>query len=108
MSVGGDSPLNEFQRIIADAFRDLETGIEQAVVERFAALASQDSEFDPDREGLKGPSSTWTYLINDNQFGNWVQLLQLSNIGFAAGAALHGPLYVIWLFLRRLKNRLKK
>jgi len=108
VSVGGDSPLNEFQRIIAEAFRDLEKKIDKAVAAKFNSLDLNDSGFDPEDEGLRGPSSTWTYLINDNQFGNWVQMLQLSNIGFAAGAALHGPLYIIWLFLRRLKNRLIK
>jgi hypothetical protein len=25
------------------------------------------------KEGLKGPSSTWTYLINDHPFGNWFE-----------------------------------
>lgn len=108
VSVGGDSPLNEFQRIIAEAYRDLEKKLDKSVAAKFNSLDPDESGFDPNAEGLRGPSSTWTYLINDNQFGNWVQLLQLSNIGFAAGAALHGPLYIIWLFLRRLKNRLKK
>ena len=26
-----------------------------------------------EKEGLKGPSSTWTYLINDHPFGDWFQ-----------------------------------
>jgi hypothetical protein len=26
-----------------------------------------------EKEGLKGPSSMWTYLINDHPFGDWFQ-----------------------------------
>ena len=44
-------------------------------------------------EGLKGPSSTWTYLVNDDQFGWGVEMLKGTNIGFSAGAAaFYGPL----------------
>ena len=28
-----------------------------------------------DREGLRGPSSTWTYMISDNPFGDILQRL---------------------------------
>jgi len=28
-----------------------------------------------DKEGLKGPSSTWTYLVTDNPFSNWFERL---------------------------------
>ena len=26
-----------------------------------------------EKAGLKGPTSTWTYLINDQPFGDWFQ-----------------------------------
>lgn len=28
-----------------------------------------------EKEGLRGPSSTWTYLINDHHFGAWFERL---------------------------------
>ncbi|MGB2905956.1 MAG: hypothetical protein WBB73_02580, partial [Candidatus Aminicenantaceae bacterium] len=61
------------------------------------------------KAGIRGPSSTWTYLISDQQFGSWVGLLSGSNIGFTAGAAGYiGPLYILLGLLRRRnwrKNR---
>ena len=41
---------------------------------------------------LRGPSSTWTYLINDDPFTDGLAATMMSgrNIGFAASAALIG------------------
>ena len=52
--------------------------------------------------GVKGLSSTWTYLIEDNQLGLWVGLLQAHNIGLTAtAAAVYGSLYLALTILQR-------
>ena len=61
------------------------------------------------RPGLKGPSSTWTYLVNEEQFGWGVELLKGTNIGFAAGAAaFYGPLFLLALIANRFKRKEKE
>jgi preprotein translocase subunit SecA len=60
--------------------------------------------------GLRGPSSTWTYLVNDDAFSDRMAAMLLSrrNIGFAANAALTGPLLLVWALSRRLRRRGKQ
>jgi preprotein translocase subunit SecA len=64
---------------------------------------------DLEAESRRGPSSTWTYLVNEDQFGFGIEMIQGKNIGFAAGAALYiGPLFIVTLFLRKLRKRKKR
>jgi hypothetical protein len=68
---------------------------------------------------LKGPSSTWTYLVNDaNQFGWGVEMVKPRKMAFfgvgdsliagpaLVNAVLHGPLFLLTLLLnwRRKRN----
>jgi preprotein translocase subunit SecA len=107
--VGGNSPLNEFHKQLNETFLQLDQKIEADVVKTFKGLKATDGRIDLAKAGIRGPSSTWTYLISDQQFGSWVGLLSGSNIGFTAGAAGYiGPLYILLGLLRRRnwrKNR---
>lgn len=109
VNVGGKSPLNEFHKIATDAFLELDHKIDDTIFKTFQSLKITDKGVDLEREELRGPSSTWTYLINDNQFGAWVEMLKGKNIGFAVGAAAFwGPLYILWGLVQkhyRKKNR---
>ena len=106
VSVGGNSPLNEFHKQVNEAFLGLDHIIEDQVCRTFRDLAAKGDGLDLDAAGIRGPSSTWTYLISDQQFGSWVGLLAGSNIGFTAGAAgFVGPLYALLGLLRRWRWR---
>lgn len=109
VSVAGESPLNEFHRIIVDAFLELEQIVDDRITETFNALEITADGVDLEKKNLKGPSSTWTYLVNDNQFGSWVKMLNGSNIGFTAGAAAayNGPLFIALSILRRFHKKKK-
>ncbi len=109
VNVGGESPINEFHRILTDAFREREQKINRGIVKSFESLKITEDGVDPDSDELKGPSSTWTYLISDNQFGAWMELLKGGNIGFAAGAAAwYGPIFILWGIIHRLMKKRKK
>jgi hypothetical protein len=55
-----------------------------------------------------GPSSTWTYLVSDEQFGWGAEMMNVGNIGFAAGAAAWlGPLYLLLGAYHRFFKRKK-
>lgn len=72
-SVSGQNPLDEFHKIIADAFQNLIQVINDDIIKTFESAEITKDGIDMEKEGLKGSSSTWTYLINDNPFGDWTE-----------------------------------
>ncbi len=72
-STGGSSPIDEFHITVGKAFHHLLETINEAIVQTFLSAEITASGIDMEKEGLRGPSSTWTYLINDHPFGNWFE-----------------------------------
>ncbi len=72
-STGGSSPLEEFHITVGRAFHHLIETINEAIVQTFLSAEITADGIDMEKEGLKGPSSTWTYLINDHPFGDWFE-----------------------------------
>jgi preprotein translocase subunit SecA len=107
--LGRKEPLQEFQKAATDAFLKLEKTIAGSVRRTLKDLVGREGPVDAEREGLKGPSSTWTYLVNEDQLGWGVEMLKGTHIGFsAAAAAMYGPLFVLTLLVNRLKRRKSK
>lgn len=105
VSVGGKTPLDEFVRAATAEFLEIPRRIEAEVLAGFGSRMERDEPLDLDAEDLKGPSSTWTYLVNEDQFGWGMEMLKGRNIGLAAGAALYaGPLYVLALLINRFRK----
>ena len=106
VSLGGKTPLDEFQKSAMEVFLDLERSIDDCVLAEMESVIHGDGSVELALERLKGPSSTWTYLINEDQFGWGIELLKGRHIGFAAGAAaLYGPLFVLVLIVRRVLGK---
>jgi len=106
VKLGRMEPLFEFQKSATEAFLIMEKAIERDVRATLKSLVAREGPVDLDAEGLKGPTSTWTYLVNDDQFGWGVEMIKGSNIGFTAvAAALYGPLYVFALIANRLRRK---
>jgi preprotein translocase subunit SecA len=107
-SVGGQSPIREFHKIVDQEFQQLEQKIDDTILQTFKLLPVTEKGVDLDEEGIRGPSSTWTYVITDNQFGLWVGMLQGSNIGATAvAAAVYGPLYILLGLIQRFCKKKK-
>jgi len=107
-SVAGQSPIREFHKIVDQEFQQLEHKIDDTILQTFKSLPITDKGVDLDDAGIRGPSSTWTYVITDNQFGLWVGMLQGSNIGATAvAAAAYGPLYILMGLLQRFRKKPK-
>jgi len=105
MSVAGKSPLDEFHKIAVNDFREFEQRIDAEIINIFKSLPITKEGINLDKEGIRGPSSTWTYLINDNQFE---EMLKGSNIGFnAAAAGFYGPLYIVLKLCQRFYRKKK-
>ncbi|MBN1224607.1 MAG: accessory Sec system translocase SecA2, partial [Candidatus Aminicenantes bacterium] len=108
VNVGGQTPIDELNRIVTPEFLALENRIEDGVLTMFHSLELKNGDIDLEEAGIRGPSSTWTYLISDSQFGFWMEMIKGKNIGFIAGAvALHAPFFVLYGILKKLFRRRK-
>jgi preprotein translocase subunit SecA len=109
--LGGGDPLARFSTDTAIAFERLNERIETEVLDALAHARVDGGDVAVGVD-LKGPASTWTYLINDDPFRNQIGQL-LVGPGRAtiaiASAALLGPLLVLWglvdRFLRKRETR---
>ena len=110
VSLAGQAPIHEFQKSATAAFIDLQNGIEEGVIDVMESMIRKDGPVDLEAEARQGPSSTWTYLVNEDQFGWGIEMLSGKNIGLAAGAAAlyHGPLFVLALLLNKIFRRKKR
>src|SRR5262245_15382423 len=104
VELGRQDPLYEFTKQVAEAFMKLHQTIEERIVETYAAAKITEDGIDLNRAGLRGPSSTWTYLINDKMMPELQRLLLgFGGAAFAIGAVLTTwPLLIAWGIWRRL------
>ncbi|RMH15388.1 MAG: accessory Sec system translocase SecA2 [Acidobacteria bacterium] len=108
VGLGGEDPLTHFKVETAAAFRRLEGEIDDAVRAAFDRIADGGGELDLERLGFKGPSSTWTYLINDDPFRQQLgaMLTGPGNATLAIGAALYlPPLLILWGLVDRFLRK---
>jgi preprotein translocase subunit SecA len=105
VNLGGREPFEEFRRWATEEFLKLRDRIDTAVKEEITVALAKD-DIAPDLERLKGPSSTWTYLVNENPFGWGMEMIKGRNIGFAAIAVI-APLAPLFLLTSRLHRKQK-
>jgi preprotein translocase subunit SecA len=109
VGLGGKTPIYEFQKSATEVFLELERSIDDMVISEMESVIHGDGSAELALERLKGPSSTWTYIVNEDQFGWGVELLKGKHIGFAAGAAaVYGPLFIMALIGKRILRRKEK
>ncbi len=91
---GGRDPLTEFHRQLIGAYASMMEHVRDEVVETFASLRAEGGRIDLERIGLRGPASTWTYLVNDNPFASfWVSLVAPGNLGVSLATAMLAVIY---------------
>lgn len=106
VSLGGLTPLDEFRRSATAEFLELEERLRGAVVEELRRAVESATDAEGWLGRLKGPSSTWTYMVHDQELGFGIGLQQYRNLGQTAATALYtGPLLVLTLLLRKLAAR---
>jgi len=76
--VGGKVPLDEYRRESILAFTEMFRRIEENVVTAFDTVVVGPNGVDLEKSDLKGPTSTWTYLIDESadQFSRMPELFQ--------------------------------
>lgn len=109
LAIGGMNPLREYQKSLHESFPDLIDRIDNEVVAVMRKITITADGADLGEHGLSGPSATWTYLINDNPYGDRFSMMlgAAGNIGFAAGAALMWPLLTLYFVVKKMIDRRK-
>lgn len=98
--LAGRVPLEEYHKRIVEEFCPLQEQLGRAVAETLARLGPAPSVEDLAAAGLRGPSSTWVYLVNDDPFSEMFSFL-ISNRHIGVAAAAPMPLLLPLLLLRR-------
>jgi preprotein translocase subunit SecA len=75
VSMGGFDAFDEFNREINGAFREMLRRIDREVLTALETVPIGADGIDLKAQGLLGPSSTWTYMINDNPMGDILERL---------------------------------
>jgi preprotein translocase subunit SecA len=104
--IGGQNPLFEFHKIVIDLFDTLHNNIEKSMLRMIHNAAMS-----PDKAGISGadgpaklPSSTWTYMINDNPFDPMLEVQLGGSVGVSAWAAMLWPLMAIYFIVKKIKR----
>lgn len=103
--IGGQNPLFEFRKISIEMFRELMGCIDSQIIAAFNELEVKNGIADLQNSGLKGPSATWTYLVNDDPFERKYGMQMVSNICINAGAGFLWPITMLLLVLKKLKKK---
>ncbi len=103
VAISKKDPLTEFNRIAIDAFNEMMATIDFEVVKTFKSVEINESGINLGKEGIQGPSSTWTYLINESsdQFSRIPALVK------ATSNMVKGSLFTIQSIYRKIFEKKK-
>jgi preprotein translocase subunit SecA len=106
--LGGQDPLTVFTLAAIQAYSDIDESVDAAVLEALSRVRTVAGAVDLSQTGIKSPTSTWTYLVNDDPFRNRLGAL-LTGPGGATlamySAAVLMPLLLLWGLIDRLLHR---
>jgi preprotein translocase subunit SecA len=104
VSLGGQDPLTRFTTDVIAAFRPIDDRIDEAILATLPHVTVGPNGIDLGTAGIKAPSSTWTYLVNDDPFRNQI-MMKLVGPGRTTiaiySAVLFGPLLLLWGLIDR-------
>ena len=103
--IGGEDPFIEFQKIAIQIFDERWSQLENVIIDIFKSVRIDEGHTNLDDLGIRKPSATWTYLVNDNPFEKNLGLQLIGNTGLQISAGILGPLLALELFFRKKKKR---
>ncbi|MDP4182873.1 MAG: hypothetical protein Q8942_17525, partial [Bacillota bacterium] len=107
VNIGGRNPLEEYVKIVNEAYKELNSRIENEITKTYKEIDFSRENLDYIKARIKGPASTWTYQITDNPFSDDLGLLLANerNIPYALlGGLLMFPLVISGLIYTKLKK----
>jgi preprotein translocase subunit SecA len=109
VGLGGQDPLSRFKVQAMEAFEAMQDDVADSVRASLAQIQPGAAGLDLSHLALKGPASTWTYLVNDDPFRNQLgaMLMGPGKTTFAMGGAMFAAPLLILLGLvdRYLRKR---
>lgn len=78
VNMAGKIPISEFNKIAIDGYETLLRTIEEETVAILSKADITEEGINMEKEGLKAPSSTWTYLIDDSPEQLGIRPMQLA------------------------------
>jgi preprotein translocase subunit SecA len=102
--LGGADPLQRFVQEARAGFARLDESLDAAVLASLKQVRSAPGGLEIGGVDLKGPSATWTYLVNDDPFRDQValSLLGAGSRSMAIYAAVVMPaLFLLWTLVER-------
>ncbi len=103
-NMAGKSPLDEYHKLVINAYSTIVQDIEKNVLETIKNAKITHEGINLHEEGLIGPSSTWTYLVDDR-----IEQLGIDGLlASPAAASVNFPLYLmlaLYKFFTRKKNK---
>ncbi len=105
LRLGGQDPIFKFREQSIQLFDQMMDELDYKTIVSFNKLKIKDNEIDLSDTGLKAPSSTWTYLINDNPFENMLGIQLIGNMNLSIGAGVYGFLFVIYALLKKRNKK---
>ena len=100
--LGGDSPLFVFSKKAVAAFDELMAGLEKEMCYSFNRIEVNNKHLDLAAVGLKVPSATWTYMVNDNPFEFTLGVKCVGDIGLQIAAGHYWFLMLLSPLIKRL------
>jgi preprotein translocase subunit SecA len=97
--IGGQDPLFEFRKCSIGMFKKLESVIKAGIEDIIISVS--DGNALPSEVKNKIPTTTWTYLINDDPFRDKFEMQFVGNTGFTFWAALLWTLTLLSLLINR-------
>lgn len=91
----GKNPLREFQMETAGIYQKLQQEIQEKIIQDFQSVSLTEHGFISLQDRIKPPSSTWTYLVNDNSL---IDALSSLLLGSGNGIASIG-MFFAWPIL---------
>jgi preprotein translocase subunit SecA len=108
VSLGGRDPLTHFTQEAIASFARLDTTINEAVDAALEQVRVSGGTIDMSTLDIKGPSATWTYLVNDDPFRQQIGRM-LTGPGRTTiaiyAAVMMMPLLILWGLVDRLLRR---
>jgi preprotein translocase subunit SecA len=106
--LGGQDPLTHFSSEVIRAFSLIDDAIDDAVLASLQAVRVVDGRIDLSATGLRAPSATWTYLVNDDPFRDRLAALLTGPGGVTVAmysAVVLMPLFILWGLAERFLRR---
>jgi preprotein translocase subunit SecA len=108
VGLGGQDPLTRFTTDVNFAFQEIEERIDRAVLDTLERIRVRDGRVDLESLGIRGPSATWTYLVNDDPFRNQIGAMLTgpgrTSIAIYAAVTM-APLLLLWGVVDRFWKR---